>query len=69
MNLLPKEVAARLRVHDKTLARWRITGQGPKYLKFGRRVVYPLAEVERWESGKMRSAVSVSAPEAACSDV
>ncbi|MEL7088263.1 MAG: hypothetical protein AAGL98_07445 [Planctomycetota bacterium] len=31
MNLLPKEAAERLRVHDKTLARWRVTGDGPRY--------------------------------------
>ena len=30
MNLLPKEAAERLRVHDKTLARWRVTGEGPR---------------------------------------
>lgn len=54
MNLLPKEVAARLRVHDKTLARWRTTGEGPRFIKHGRKVLYPVVEIEAWEQEKLR---------------
>ena len=54
MNLLPKEVAARLRVHDKTLARWRATGEGPRFIKHGRKVLYPEAEVQTGENARLR---------------
>ena len=35
------ETAEFLRVSVKTLAAWRCKGQGPKFAKLGRRVVYP----------------------------
>jgi predicted site-specific integrase-resolvase len=49
MNLTPVEVADRLRVSVGTLANWRCRGEGPKFAKFGSRVLYPLSEVERYE--------------------
>jgi hypothetical protein len=40
-------------------ASWRVSGIGPRYLKFGAskqaRVVYPVAEVETWEAGLLQS--------------
>lgn len=59
MNLLPKEAAERLRVGIGTLSNWRTAGGGPKYIKFGRKVLYPLHEIEAFERGHLRSSVSV----------
>ena len=33
----------------RTLARWRTDGEGPDFIKIGRRIVYPLADVRAWE--------------------
>lgn len=33
----------------QTLANWRTRGEGPKFLRVGRTVVYPLADLREWE--------------------
>jgi len=55
MNLLPKEAADRLRVSVGTLANWRVSGEGPRFVKFGRRVLYPVPELEAFEKASLRS--------------
>jgi hypothetical protein len=55
MNLLPKEAADRLRTTTGTLANLRCAGGGPRYLKLGRRVLYPVVELEKWEQQQLRS--------------
>jgi len=47
--LTPRELAVRWRITEKTLSRWRSDRLGPAYLKLGRRVVYPLSEVQSFE--------------------
>ncbi len=65
MNLLPSEAAERLRTTVGTLAYLRCTGGGPPYIKFGHRVLYPLAEIEKFEQANMRTATSVRPASAA----
>jgi len=60
MNLLPAEAAEKLRMSVNTLAHWRCTGEGPKYIKFGRKVLYPLKELEAFEAKCLRSATSIN---------
>ncbi|MCA8254809.1 DNA-binding protein [Burkholderia sp. AU31624] len=55
LNLLPKEAAERLRTTVGTLAVWRVKGQGPRYIKMGRKVLYPLPEIEAFEREHLRS--------------
>lgn len=55
MNLLPKEAAERMRMSVGTLANWRTSGEGPRFIKFGRRVLYPLHEIEAFEQRCLRS--------------
>jgi hypothetical protein len=55
LHLLPKEAAERLRVSAGTLANWRVEGGGPRYIKLGRKVVYPIAELEAFELPRLRS--------------
>jgi hypothetical protein len=45
-----EEVAARYRTSPATVRWWRQTGTyGPKGIKVGRRVLYPRAEIDRFE--------------------
>jgi excisionase family DNA binding protein len=55
-NLTPTEAAKRLRVTTGTLSNWRVQGRGPVYLKFGRKVLYPLAEIEKFERQHLKGA-------------
>lgn len=46
--LTRKEVAARIRVSEQTLARWELERRGPRVLRPGGRPRYIEAEVESW---------------------
>ncbi|TCH97720.1 DNA-binding protein [Roseococcus sp. SYP-B2431] len=47
-------LAERQHVSLRTLERWRGDGSGPRFLRVGpRKVIYPIAEVERWEAERM----------------
>lgn len=54
-NLTPKETADRLRVTTGTLSNWRVQGNGPKFIKAGRKVLYPVAQVVAYETAALRS--------------
>lgn len=58
MNLTAKEAAERLRVNNGTLSNWRVRGDGPRYIKLGRKVLYPLAEIEAFEQRQLRVSTS-----------
>lgn len=61
MNLTPEELAARWGYALSTLSNFRSAGGGPRYIKFGRKVLYPVAEVEAWERSHLQKAVGVPA--------
>lgn len=44
------QLARRWSVSPRTLERWRWSGQGPTYVKAGRRVVYRLEDIEAYEA-------------------
>ena len=51
-----KQVAAYLGLSPRTLERYRWTGQGPAFYRFGNRVRYLFVEVARWAvEHRMRS--------------
>ncbi|XOQ63882.1 MAG: helix-turn-helix domain-containing protein [Bifidobacterium crudilactis] len=51
--LKPVEVAAILRISDRTLAKWRHRNKGPVYIRLGyNRVVYRRSEIDRWIHGR-----------------
>lgn len=56
-----QEVAERLRLSEGTLANWRTKGEGPRYVKLGRKVLYSVAEVDAYEQRQSRG-VSVLRP-------
>ncbi len=43
-----QQAAEYLRLSPRTLDRQRATGEGPKFRKFGRRVIYALEDLEIW---------------------
>ena len=48
--LTEADLASRWSMSPKTLQRWRRTGDGPHYLKLGKRVTYPLNAVIAFEN-------------------
>ena len=48
-------LATALKQQSQTLASWVVRGKGPKYMKIGRIVVYPLEEVEKWLDQQLRN--------------
>lgn len=50
--LTAKQVSERIQRPERTLERWRLTGEGPPFLRLGRRVAYRIADVERWLDGR-----------------
>lgn len=52
----PEQAAAYIGVTRQTLARWRVEGGGPAFLKLGGRVRYDLRDLETWiNAGRRRS--------------
>ena len=46
--LLPSELARMIGKTERTLANWRCARIGPKFVKLGNSVRYPVAEVREW---------------------
>lgn len=44
------EAAAWLKLSPRTLEKQRVIGGGPRFRKFGRRVLYALADLEAWSA-------------------
>jgi excisionase family DNA binding protein len=62
--MTPKETAARLRVSESTLAKWRMTASRTlPFVKIGAKVANDEREVEKWLSGQLRkSTIDKGAP-------
>jgi predicted DNA-binding transcriptional regulator AlpA len=56
------EAAQRLRLSGRTLERMRLTGDGPRFCKLGRCVVYTQADLETWVASRARTSTSEVAP-------
>jgi predicted DNA-binding transcriptional regulator AlpA len=46
--LMSRDAARIVGLSESTLAKMRLNGNGPVYCKLGRRVVYRVADLERW---------------------
>jgi hypothetical protein len=52
-HIVNTEAAAHLlNVSAVTLAKWRVTGEGPRFLKFGRSVKYRIPDLQEWILGQ-----------------
>ena len=60
--LSTKEAARYLRLSHRTLERYRVTGEGPRYLKVGRRVFYRRTDLDAWLDGRVRRSTSDPGP-------
>ena len=52
------DLAARWNISHRTLERWRWTGEGPRFVKLGGRVVYRLEDVEAFEREQIRASTA-----------
>jgi hypothetical protein len=48
-----KEAADFLKISPRTLEKRRVIGGGPRFRKFGRRVVYAIADLEAWANARI----------------
>jgi hypothetical protein len=56
--LTPAQVADRLQVSQSFLAKARVTGVGPRFIKVGRACRYRLSDLEMYERSCARSSTS-----------
>lgn len=55
-RLKPPQAAKHLGISEGTLARMRVSGDGPQYLKLGGSIFYDTRDLDRWiESNKFNS--------------
>jgi len=47
-HLTAIQLTVKTGIPKNTLAKWRHDGKGPKFVKLGTRVVYPLTDLEAW---------------------
>lgn len=50
--LTNEEAAAFLRLSPRTLEKQRVIGGGPRFRKFGRRVMYAIVDLETWADAR-----------------
>jgi predicted DNA-binding transcriptional regulator AlpA len=53
-----QELAAKIKKSEVTLQRWRTNGEGPRFVKCGKSVLYPLDEVEGWLEKSLRESTA-----------
>jgi len=57
--LTVEEAAGRLKISKHTLNRWRVTGEGPPFVKYGPRIVrYLETALSEWEKSRTRRSTS-----------
>jgi len=54
-HLTQGELANRWRISVRTLERWRWLKTGPAYLRIGGRIIYLLADVQKFETDQRRA--------------
>ena len=60
--LTTPEAAAYVRRSPRTLERYRVTGEGPNFLKPDGRVLYRRADLDQWLEGSVRRSTSDPGP-------
>lgn len=56
--LTQREAAARLRLSQRSLERYRVSGSGPTYVKAGRLVRYREQDLEKWIASRVVGSTS-----------
>ena len=57
------EAASHLQMSYRTLERYRVTGEGPRYFKVGRRVLYRRSVLDEWLETRVRRSTSDPGPD------
>ena len=57
-NMKVEAAAEYLALSASTLNKWRIRGEGPRFLKLGRAVVYRLQDLDDWLGQNVRNSTS-----------
>ena len=57
-HLTQLDLARRWRLSPRTLERWRWIGEGPQFLKVGKRICYRLEDVEAYEAQNLHTVTS-----------
>jgi excisionase family DNA binding protein len=60
--LTTHEAASYLRLSPRTLENWRVRGGGPRFHKFGDRVLYAQDDLEQWQTARERTSTSDPGP-------
>jgi hypothetical protein len=55
-------LAKRWNISPRTLERWRWSGEGPRFLKIGGRVVYRIEDIEEYEANQLCESTSEKSP-------
>lgn len=53
-----REAASLLGLSPRTLEKFRLSGEGPAFYKFGRRCLYQRADLDAWAIGRRRRSTS-----------
>jgi predicted DNA-binding transcriptional regulator AlpA len=53
-----REVAFALRLSERTVERFRVTGLGPKFIKLGRRVLYRQSDLDEYIASRLCQSTS-----------
>jgi hypothetical protein len=56
-----KHTAQHLCITEGTLAKWRLTGEGPKFVRVGLRIAYDPKDVTEWLDARRVSSTSQEA--------
>ena len=59
--LRTEDAAGYVGLSASTLCKLRLVGNGPRYIKIGKSVVYDPTDLDAWLSSKRRSSTSVAA--------
>ncbi len=57
-----QQTSARLNIPVRTLRKWRLTGNGPRFRKFGASVRYAISDLEDYEEASTRRSTSDPGP-------
>ena len=57
-HLDQRHLARRWAMSPRTLERWRWTGEGPRYLRIGGRIVYRMRDIEAFEAERLHASTT-----------
>lgn len=58
IDLKTKEAAAYLNLSHRTLEKYRYTGEGPKFNRYGKSIRYEVKELEKWKKARLFNSTS-----------